>query len=580
MKTDISSTGRVDAMFVGLAAMAVEIWAIGWTLSQLAVFDADKLLNAGIAVSAVLAVTTILFKLVSTVASEGATISSGIGTLFYLGSAIGALAAVCFALKWLSEEIKDPRQLLNYSISVSAMLLGLAAVVAVFGKIGAMGIEGAAIAVLTIFTFVGGLVALFAGLAGLIKALKKDYKIDVFGLLGDFADGLGTVIGKFASAVFTNATKGLEEVGTTLSNFAQNASAFFEASKGIDVNATTGIKNLAEALLAIGAGGLFDAIAQLIVGESQIEKMETILPKLANGLVAYNNVVNAVDEVTGEKVHDFTGIDNSTEALKKIVDLCRAIPNAGGAIDAVFGSNDAGEFGSGLGALAQGLVDYVTKVNEIEDFGNFDRSTAALEKLNKVAKTIPNMGGEIANIFGDNQPGIFGSQLRFLGLGVAKYAASVAQVKDWGVVDRSAESLVKLDEAAKQIPNFGGVISAVIGDNKLDDFGDQLTGLASKLVEYSQNLAGVDTPAMNRTSKALKNFLDAAGGFIELNMGNVGARVGEVSEAIIVMADSLAEAFNDYDSEIVKSLIELIEAAIEQAEKEKNKDFRKLGVGF
>ena len=579
MKTDIGSTGRVDAMFVGLAAMAVEMWAIGWTLSQLAVFDADKLLNAGVAVSAVLAVTTILFKLVSTVASEGATISSGIGTLFYLGSAIGALAGVCFALKWLSEEIKDPSQLLNYSISVSAMLLGLAAVVAVFGKLGAIGIKGAAIAVLSIFTFVGGLVALFAGLAGLIKAMKDEWNIDVFGLLGDFADGLGTVIGKFASAVFTNATKGLEEVGTTLSNFAQNASTFFEASKGIDVNATTGIKNLAEALLAIGAGGLFDAIAQLIVGESQIAKMETILPKLAKGLVAYNDVVNAVDE-SGEKVHDFTGIDNSTEALKKIVDLCKAIPNAGGAIDAVFGSNDAGDFGGDLGALAQGLVDYVTKVNEIKDFGNFDKSTAALEKLNAVAKNIPNMGGKIAEIFGDNEIDVFGSKLSTLGMGLYLYASWVDNVKDWGPVFRSADALVALDEAAKAVPNMGGVIAGIFGDKKLDEFGSQLAGLATNLVTYSHDIATVDTPAMNRCSKALKNFLESTAGFIELNMGNIGTKIGEVSEAVIVMADTLADAFTDYDNEIIKSLVGLIEAAIEQAKKEKNADFRKLGVGF
>ena len=580
MKTNISSTGRVDAMFVGLAAMAVEVWAIGWTLSQLAVFDANKLLNAGVAVSAVLAVTTILFKLVSTVASEGATISSGIGTLFYLGSAIGALAAVCFALKWLSEEIKDPSQLLNYSISVSAMLLGLAAVVAVFGKLGAIGIKGAAIAVLSIFTFVGGLVALFALLAVAIKALKENLGVDVFQLLGDFADGLGTVIGKFASAVFTNATKGLEEVGTTLSNFAQNASAFFEASKGVDVNATTGIKNLAEAILAIGACGLFDAIAQLIVGESQIAKMETILPKLANGLVAYNNVVNAVDEVTGEKVHDFSGIDNSTEALKKIIDLCKAIPNAGGAIDAVFGSNDAGEFGSGLGALAQGLVDYVTKVNEINDFGNFDKSTAALEKLNKVAKNIPNMGGKIAEIFGDNEIDVFGSKLNALGTGLYLYASWVANVKDWDPVFRSADALVALDEAAKAVPNMGGVIADIFGGKKLDEFGAQLAGLATNLVTYSHDIAAVDTPAMNRCSKALKNFLESTAGFIELNMGNIGTKIGEVAEAVIVMADTLAEAFTDYDNEIIKSLVGLIEAAIEQAEKEKNKDFRKLGIGF
>lgn len=587
MKSGINLTGRSDTMFIGLIAIALEIWSIGWALSQLAVFDADKLISAGLAVSAILGVTTIMFKAFSAIAAGRPSIMSGLATLLYLVPAVGAMAAVCFALKWMSEEIQDASQLLNYSVSVATMLLGLAAVVAVFGKIGALGIKGALIAVGTITIFVGGLIALFAGLAYLIKYLKDEQGLDVFGLLSDFADGIGTVIGKFANAVVTNTTNGLEKVGTTLSAFAQNASVFFDSLKDVDPNAASGVKNLAEALVAFSAGGMFDAITKLIDGESQIEKMDTILPKLATGLTSYTDILNEVDE-KGNKTHSFDGVDESITNLKKLIEACKDIPDAGGAIDAVFGSNDAGEFGNKLEKLATGLVTYTDTVNGITEWGNFDRSITALKDLNSAARDIPNMGGAIGWIFGNNNPDTFGNQLEALGTGLAAYANAVAGGKNWDTVDRSTVSLVKLAEATKQISStlnckidLGFVDLDMSGDNnKITNFASQLAKLAESLVTYSQGLAGVDTPAMNRCSTAIKNFLDAVSGFMGISMKPIGFLIVEVSEAIVVMGNVLATAFKTYDSKIIKSLADLIDTAIEETKKDKNADFRKLGVGF
>ena len=133
--------------------------------------------------------------------------------------------------------------------------------------------------------------------------------------------------------------------------------------------------------------------------------------------------------------------------------------------------------------------------------------------------------------FGKNPGKVFGEQLK--GLMKAFSTISIEDAKNTAdvlaVLGPVAENLKTLANAAKSIPNSGGLMGALLGNNDADDFGLQLKGFVNSFseiiledVNHSAGILGAMTPMATH----LKTFAKAAdkipnsGGFLGTFLGN------------------------------------------------------------
>ena len=90
----------------------------------------------------------------------------------------------------------------------------------------------------------------------------------------------------------------------------------------------------------------------------------------------------------------------------------------------------------------------------------------------------------------DNKFDNFGKQLEGLGTGLNTFVSKLTNFDDTSKskIEAACEVIKLLGEANNSVPNSGGLLSKIIGDNKLDDFGKQLEGLGKGINSFVVSL--------------------------------------------------------------------------------------------
>jgi hypothetical protein len=203
---------------------------------------------------------------------------------------------------------------------------------------------------------------------------------------------------------------------------------------------------------------------------------------------------------------DVAAVEASTMAAQMIVDFARTIPNEGGLIAKIFGDNDIATFGAKLAQFGPFIRDYARIVDGI-DVAAVDASINAAQMIADFARTIPNEGGLLAKITGDNDIETFGEHLKRFGKSISKYAEEVADI-DGNAVEASVSAALMLTEFANKIPNTGGIKAIFEGDNSVEKFGESLAEFGKYISNYYQSISGINTAVMLDTAKALTDLLN------------------------------------------------------------------------
>lgn len=203
---------------------------------------------------------------------------------------------------------------------------------------------------------------------------------------------------------------------------------------------------------------------------------------------------------------DVAAVEASTMAAQMIVDFARTIPNEGGLIAKIFGDNDIATFGAKLAQFGPFIRDYARTVDGI-DVAAVDASVNAAQMIADFARTIPNEGGLLARITGDNDIETFGEHLKRFGKSISKYAEEVADI-DGNAVEASVSAALMLTEFANKIPNTGGIKAIFEGDNSVEKFGESLAEFGRYISNYYQSISGINTAVMLDTARALTDLLN------------------------------------------------------------------------
>ena len=389
---------------------------------------------------------------------------------------------------------------------IGPVLLAFVPVTAALAAVGKfLGGVGAAFSGALAFDVIIGLVGGMAVLIGELMSLFNDTQFDGIeeGLdrFKIIMTKLGEAIGDFVGGVIGGIAEGaLDAVGSGLSKFMNNAQDFINGCRGIGDDVVSGVMNLAGAIAVITGADMFASIADwLDFGPS--------LPNLGADLSEFMS--NAQGFITGASDIKPGSLDGAKTLSEAIVILTGA-----NILDSIsrylsLGTSSLGTFAEELQPLAEGLAGFTTTLSAT----GIDTQLAAdaaevIKVLAEAASSIPNTGGLLAALIGDNELGTWATQLPNVGTGISGFMGSLGEFDSSKVeVAKAAAEVIRvLAEASMSIPNAGGLLAELVGDNDLATWAVQLPNVATGINGFVTNLGEFDASKVE-TAKAAADVI-------------------------------------------------------------------------
>lgn len=380
----------------------------------------------------------------------------------------------------------DLNSVMGIAASLSAVLLSLSAMI---GVLGMMPLTAGLAAGLILAEFIAIVAAIIAALGGLNQIPGFSWLMgEGIKVLGQIGTGIGTFVGSIIGAGLEAVSEGIAASGTNLSNFMTNLGPFIEGAKNIDASVLGGISALTGAIVLLTAASFIEGITSLFtlgVGS---------LTRLGADLASFGPQVKVfADSVSGIKVD---AVNASAAAISAITGVI-AVMNGDGLIGKVFdfftGTNDLADFAAGLGDFGSALMTYGESVVGIDKYlDDIEASATAATKIIEIADLVPNSGGWLGDIVGNNDLDDFGESFKPFGEALMTYGESVVGIDAYRKdIEKSATAATKIIEIAELVPNSGGWLGDIVGNNDLDDFGATIGPFGEALMTYGQKVAGI-----------------------------------------------------------------------------------------
>ena len=498
------SKGAIMAMGVAIGIMAASMIALSF-------IDFTKALKA----LSVLSVAMLVFAGMLNIANG---FTAGLASLIVMTVAVGLIGGIIFLLGQLPIE-----SAIASASALSIVLLSMSVSLAIVGAIGPMAISGlVAVGVMTLV--VGGLALVIKYLSDLqvesVLGIAKSLSVLILslsgacvllGIAGAFGilalAGIGVLmllisslgllfsyIGKLVTKnpeLETFVTKSipiLQKIGTGLGSFIGS----------VDSSATTGIKNIADAMMALAKANMMNALSSLLPGGgSSVSKYVSELPLLGKGLKGFSD---AVEGINAENVIV------ASKAAKALAQMTAVIPNEGGVVSWFAGENSIAKFGKELPTLGEGLKgfsDSVTGINE----KNIISAAKAGKSLAEMTKNIPNEGGVVGWFAGENSIAKFANQLPQLALGLKGFSDSVTGINEKNIIS-AAKAAKPLAEMTKIIPNEGGMVAWFTGENSIAKYAAEIPQLGLGLKGFSDAVTDINSENITAAAKAAKSLAE------------------------------------------------------------------------
>lgn len=521
-----------------LIALTIAIGILAVALGALSMINSDSLTTATIAISTVIGMFALLVA--STKLASKASL-----TLILMTAVVAVLAGILYVLAGLPVE-----STLGIAASLSVLLLALSASCVILSVAGAAaGPALVGIGVLAaVIVAVGALMVAIGALVELCPGIEEwlDRAIPVLEKIGY---GIGAFVGSIVGGLSAGVMSGLPSIAESLSTFMSKLQPFLDGARAIDSEMVEGVASLVGVILMLTAANLIDGIASWLTGGSSIDKFAMQLPILGLGIAAFSATVKG-------KV-DTDAVQTAANAGKLLTELANTVPNSGGLVGFITGENDIGTFAAQLPVLGKALVDFSTTVKGKVDEEAVKTAANAGKILTELADTVPNTGGLLGFITGNNDIGVFAAQLPILGRAIVDFSSTVKGNVDVDAVDTAANAGKILTELADTVPNTGGLLGFITGNNDIGAFAAQLPILGRAIVDFSQVVAGnVDEEAIATAANAgeilteLADTVPNTGGLFGFIVGN-----NDIS-AFAVQLPFLARAITDFSQVVTGNVDE------------------------
>lgn len=528
-----------------LIVMTIAIGVMATAVAALSFIDPTRLAGATIAMSMVMG----MFALI---AKSSSVMLGSTGPLIAMTVAVGLIGGMIYLLSSVPFESS-----IGAAASMSILLLAMSASMAIISKTGPLAVSGlVALGIMTLIVgALGGILYLLSdmpvdaaiGTASAITILLTGMSgaLVILGMVGTLGPaafigigalatlvvGMGTLITAIGALVtkfpmleeFLNTgIPILEKIGFALGSFFGNMIGGFASGItsglpqiGADlsafiVNATpflAGIK-MASGEALNGAKNLAQMIL-ILTGANLIESIASFITG-ESSLASFGAELVPFGKSFSEFAETIKGVDGaaveaSANAAKALAEFAKSIPNEGGLLAKITGENDISAFAEKLVPFGKAIKEYATEVKGI-DGESIIASANAGKALAEFAKAVPNEGGLLAKITGENDIATFAKQLVPFGKAIKEYAANVVGL-DTESINNSVNATKSIIKIAKEIPNSGGLAAVFTGDNDISDFASGIKKFGKCLKSYSESVVGVDQAAIANSVTATAGLM-------------------------------------------------------------------------
>ena len=200
----------------------------------------------------------------------------------------------------------------------------------------------------------------------------------------------------------------------------------------------------------------------------------------------------------------FSNVSAAVEGAKGLAEVAAAIPNAGGWVGAIVGENSIAAFGDDLIKLGAGLAGFADVIGD-RSFDNVGNAVNAGLALAELAHEIPNEGGVVAWFAGENSISKFGDELIKLGAGIKGFADQVSDIPDISAAITAAAQLVEL---TNNIPKEEGVAQWFTGTASISKYSAELANLGKGIYDFSTNVGDADPNKVAAAAQAAMHIAD------------------------------------------------------------------------
>lgn len=306
---------------------------------------------------------------------------------------------------------------------------------------------------------------------------------------GDVLQAVGTAIGKFIGGIIGGFGLGVSatmpDIATNLSTFMTNLQPFLNGVSKVKPDIVIRMSSLAGGILVLTAANFITGLANLLTIGSSLPKlgkdlsdfMKNAKPFIDSAILISPTMMDGVKSLAGA-ITVLTGAN----MLKSISSLFTWIT----------GDNSFAKFGEEIASLGLGMKNFAKNLGTFNDsqVESIKAACDAISALAVASKKIPNEGGVWGWLAGDNSLGQFSGYLPKLGKNLSDFAKNLGTFSSAQLdsVNAAGTAIVKLSEAAKQIPNEGGLWAALAGDNSISTFSGKLPQVGADLALFAKNL--------------------------------------------------------------------------------------------
>lgn len=522
----------------------------------------------------------------------------------------------------------DLNSVMDIAASLSAVLLSLSVTI---GVLGMMPLTAGLAAGLVLAEFIAVMAAIMAALGGLNQIPGFSWLMDEgIKVLGQIGEGIGTFVGSIVGAAIERITAGIAESGTYLSNFMTNLGPFIEGAKSIKSDVLTGIANLAGAILLLGAAafvegvlsllslgtgslaslgtqlalfgpsfaafaysisginaeavsasaaaiaaiseviatmsrrGILDRALDLFTGSNSLVEFAEGLEPFGTALIAYGKAVRGIDAYTSD-------IDSSADVAEDLISIAKTIPNSGGLAGLIAGNNDLKDFAKGMKPFGEALINYGKAVLGIGDYkSDITKSVNVAEELIKIAEIVPNSGGVLGFIAGNNDLQKFAKNLKPFGEALVDYGTAVH-----GISEKSSDISASVT-AAKDIVSLAAEAKGVANAKDLKKLGDGLVGFATQIKNFMAECEGLNAGQLESLKIALQSIVDIASSFSTIDTSTLTDFVQSMEKIGSTSVDEFLSSFSESKTAAataVNALIANLKSAIGTSESQLKSKF-------
>ena len=533
-------------------------------------------------------------------------------TILSFTAAIGAMAVSLGALSFI-----DPEKLKSATIAMSSVMamfaimtastkltkdtsiapiLAIAGAVAILGGIialvGNLPVQNALAAAGSISILLGTMTAALA----VISLIPKTDTVGMLATLGAMelaVAGIAAILGVMSKLNIAPSIETAKALSTLL--LAMSAACVILAGVGAAaVPALAGALAL-DGVLAIlggfvlGIGALFSTDV-MSKGKAYIEKGFEILNTISHGLGEFlGNFVGGFTEGAlsglpgiGQYLSDFmtnaqgfiTGIksiDPSVAETAKSLSLALLTICGSEILSAItgwlVGDNDMETFGKKLKSFGQGLVDFSDVVKGRIDSKAVSAATDAGKLITELSKSVPNSGGLLGALVGNNDIDTFGGKLKKFAQGLVDFSDTVKDKIDSKSVQTATYAGSLVTTLAKSIPNSGGLFGALVGNNDIDKFGAKLKTFGEALVAFcNSDLKNVNITSMKAITNELDGIVKLINGVTSINTKNIKGLSKSMKSLAKVSIDGFINSFTGSSKDASDAVSSFLTTAIDAIE--------------